>query len=188
MRHATSQDRPRIAIVGAGMGGLTLARVLHVNGVNSVVYEGDSSAQDRTQGGSLDLHTESGQRALREAGLEDGFLRLARPEGQAIRIVDPQGTVLVDHQPAPNADPASAARPEVDSGALRTLLLDSLPDGTVRWGHRLSEVVPTGRGGFSLSFENGVGENCELLVGADGARSRVRRLLTDAWPGYTGSS
>jgi 2-polyprenyl-6-methoxyphenol hydroxylase-like FAD-dependent oxidoreductase len=58
-----------IAIVGAGLGGLALARVLHVNGIDAVVYERESSRGARGQGGMLDIH--SGQRALREAGLID---------------------------------------------------------------------------------------------------------------------
>lgn len=60
-----------IAIVGAGLGGLALARVLHVNGIDAVVYEREPSRHARGQGGMLDIH--SGRRALREAGLVEGF-------------------------------------------------------------------------------------------------------------------
>jgi 2-polyprenyl-6-methoxyphenol hydroxylase-like FAD-dependent oxidoreductase len=175
----------RIAIIGAGLGGLTLARTLQVHGVETVVYEREASAAARTQGGSLDLHPDSGQRALVETGLAEKFWSIARPEGEDLRIVDPTGTTLA-HRSAPEGGPAG--RPEVDRGALRDLLLSSLSDGSVAWGHRLREVTERAQGGFRLHFERGVTAECDLLVGADGARSRVRPLVTDAEPAYTGGT
>src|SRR5215813_681867 len=119
-----------IAIVGAGLGGLALARVLHVNGIEAVVYERESSRDARGQGGMLDIH--SGQRALREAGLIDKFFTIARREGQDLRLLEPDGTLLLQED---TPDDAPLARPEVDRADLRDLLLDSLPDDTMRWGH-----------------------------------------------------
>jgi 2-polyprenyl-6-methoxyphenol hydroxylase-like FAD-dependent oxidoreductase len=119
-----------IAIVGAGLGGLALARVLHVNGIDSVVYERESSRGARGQGGMLDIH--SGQRALREAGLIDQFYAIARGEGQDMRLLEPDGTLLLQED---TPDDAPLERPEVDRADLRNLLLDSLPEDVVRWGH-----------------------------------------------------
>lgn len=165
-----------IAIVGAGLGGLALARVLHVHGIESVVYERESSRHARGQGGMLDIH--SGQRALREAGLLDAFLAIARGEGQDLRLLDSDGTLLLQED---TPDDAPLLRPEIDRADLRALLLDSLPEGVVRWGHALTRAEP-GR----LHFEDGGSAPCELLVGADGASSRVRPLVTDARPAHTG--
>ena len=92
----TSTGTPRIAIVGGGLGGLTLARILQVHGISATVYELDATADVRQQGGSLDIHEASGQRALREAGLYEAFRRRTHPEGEATRILDRDGTVFVD--------------------------------------------------------------------------------------------
>ncbi|MBE1462125.1 2-polyprenyl-6-methoxyphenol hydroxylase-like FAD-dependent oxidoreductase [Kibdelosporangium phytohabitans] len=119
-----------IAIAGAGLGGLALARVLHVNGIEAVVYEREPSRGARDQGGMLDIH--SGQRALRDAGLIDEFTAIARGEGQDMRLLEPDGTLLPQED---TPDDAPLLRPEVDRADLRDLLLNSLPDHTVRWGH-----------------------------------------------------
>ncbi|WP_077798154.1 NAD(P)/FAD-dependent oxidoreductase [Streptomyces sp. JHA26] len=167
-----------IAIVGAGLGGLALARVLHVKGIDAVVYEREPSRASRGQGGMLDIH--SGQRALREAGLIDRFATIARAEGQDMRLLEPDGTLLFQED-AP--DDAPLDRPEVDRADLRDLLLDSLPEDTVRWGHAVASA-----GDGVLRFADGSSAAYGLLVGADGANSRVRALLTDARPAHIGQN
>ncbi|MGK5737469.1 FAD-dependent oxidoreductase [Micromonospora sp. URMC 103] len=167
----------RIAIAGGGLGGLTLARILHRHGIGAVVYEREASRSARSQGGSLDLHPESGQRALAAAGLAGRFRSEARPEGEEHRILDPAGRTLVHHTPQPSS---FSGRPEIDRRVLRNLLLDSLPADTVRWGHRLVAATPRPDGSFELTFDGGHRADCDVLIGADGARSVVRPLLTDA--------
>jgi 2-polyprenyl-6-methoxyphenol hydroxylase-like FAD-dependent oxidoreductase len=179
----------RIAIVGAGLGGLTLARVLHVNGIDAVVYEREPSRDARGQGGMLDIH--SGQRALHEAGLIDRFHAIARGEGQDMRLLEPDGTLLLQED---TPDDAPLLRPEVDRADLRNLLLDSLPDGVVRWGHafEFAELAERSSGTVAdnglLHFADGSSAPFDLLVGADGAGSRVRPLVTDARPAHIGQN
>ncbi|WP_217168016.1 NAD(P)/FAD-dependent oxidoreductase [Streptomyces sp. AC512_CC834] len=173
----------RISIIGAGPGGLTCARVLRQHGIAVTVYDRDPDAYSRDQGGSLDLHEEDGQLALREAGLLEEFLALARCESQEMRRFDPAGRLLGHHLP----DAGETSRPEIDRGQLRDLLLRSLDAGTVRWGHTLESVSGPADGPRTLTFTDGSTVETDLVIGADGAFSRVRAAVSDAVPRYTGA-
>jgi 2-polyprenyl-6-methoxyphenol hydroxylase-like FAD-dependent oxidoreductase len=171
----------RIAVIGGGPGGLTLARILQTQGITCTVFEGEASASARPQGGTLDLHVESGQHALRLAGLEAEFLSVARYEDQGARLCDPSGNIMLDQPSQPEDD-----RPEIDRTALRQILLDSLEPGVVQWGHKLHSVELRDDGAYDVSFTNGGKETFDLVVGADGTRSRVRPLVSDAKLIYSG--
>lgn len=175
---------PKLAIIGGGLGGLTLARLLQLHQINVVVYEREPSRDARGQGGTLDLHPESGQRAMREAGLEKDFWANVHAGGTDMRILGKDGAVYREEV----GEVEGADRPEIDRGLLRDLLLDSVDPAGIRWDHNLAKAVPLEGGGHELHFENGAVDTCDLLVGADGAWSRVRPLLTDAKPSYTGVS
>jgi 2-polyprenyl-6-methoxyphenol hydroxylase-like FAD-dependent oxidoreductase len=174
----------RIAIIGAGPAGLTCARILQRNGLAATVYDLESGPETRNQGGTLDLHEDNGQIALREAGLLDAFLAVCRPEGQEMRQLALDGTVLFHHTP----DQGELSKPEIDRGHLRDLLLDSLAPGTIQWGRTLAAVDGPPSGPRHLHFTDGTTIEADLVIGADGAWSRVRRALSPALPRYSGIS
>ncbi|MGW3668877.1 FAD-dependent oxidoreductase [Streptomyces sp. NPDC005141] len=171
-----------IAVIGAGLGGLTLARVLHLNGIEAAVHDLDASPTARPQGGMLDMHEESGQAALRAAGLHDEFRAAIHAGGEAMRILDRDATVRLEDAGE------NEARPEVSRGALRDILLGSLPEGTVRWGAKVTGTRTAGDGRHEVALADGRTFTADVLIGADGAWSKVRPLVTDATPVYSGIS
>ena len=181
----TAATSLRIAIIGAGPGGLVLARLLHLANVRFALYEAEPSRNSREQGGSLDLHEESGQLALHAAGLYSEWKKFARSEGEEMRVADKHGKLYMEE-----GDMAGSNRPEVDRIQLRGLLLDSLPEGVIRWGHKVRSISPSkdGNGQHEVHLETASGthiETFDLVVGADGAWSKVRPLLSDVRPQYS---
>ena len=170
----------KIAIIGAGPAGLTLARLMVLNNISVVVFEGETSPDVRSQGGTLDLHTHTGLAALKEARLYDEFLKYARFDGEAFAVADKK---LVKYLNLGGSNAKnSRGRPEIDRENLRLLFLNSLPDHVIRWNHRLRKIDDD----LCLHFDRGIERGFDLVVGADGAWSKVRSLLTDVQPFYAG--
>ena len=177
-------DGKKIAIVGGGPGGLTLARLLQQGGAQVTVFERDQSRSARVQGSALDLHEDSGLAALEAAGLMDAFWANHRADLDNLRLTDAGGRILHDHSRRMSG---AGKRPEIERGPLRDLLLDSLQPGTVQWDCKLASAALQGAQ-VLLRFAGGQSALADIAVGSDGANSRLRELVTPIRPVYVGVS
>ncbi|HTK20734.1 MAG TPA: NAD(P)/FAD-dependent oxidoreductase [Mucilaginibacter sp.] len=180
----TSIKNKNIAIVGGGPGGLTLARLLQMNGADVKVYERDVNRDVRVQGATLDLHYESGLAALRKADLMDEFNTNYRPGADKMRITDKYANVVFEDDFAVS-DNDEFARPEIDRGPLREILLNSLKPDTVVWDSQLVSLCSKNNA-FKLEFKNGTEDFADIVLAADGANSKIRPYITPIKPFYSG--
>ncbi|HTB32510.1 MAG TPA: NAD(P)/FAD-dependent oxidoreductase [Bacteroidia bacterium] len=172
----------KIAIVGGGPGGLTLARLLQMKGADVKVYERDMDQNSRMQGATLDLHEESGLEAIRQAGLMIAFEANYRPGAEKLRIMDKDATIILDEHANPKDE---IIRPEIDRGPLQQLLLDSLKPGTIIWNSHFVALTPQNNS-WKLEFKNGTSAQADIVIGADGANSKIRPYITSIKSFYSG--
>src|SRR4051794_8625583 len=111
----------------------------------------------------LDIHDYNGRLALRDAGLFEQFQAIIHPGGQAMRILDKHNNLMQEQ----SEEESDGGRPEVDRPRLRQILLDSLPEGTIKWGKKVTEVRALGGGRHELTFADGETVTTNVLVGAD---------------------
>ncbi|SEW51056.1 FAD-dependent oxidoreductase [Chitinophaga arvensicola] len=179
-------NNKKIAIVGGGPGGLTLARLLQISGADVHVYERDLNKDVRVQGATLDLHDDSGLKALRKAGLMEAFQANYRPGADKLRIMDKHAHIVMDEDEREN-EPESGEyfRPEIDRGPLRKIMLESLQPGTVIWDSQFVTMSSDGEG-WQLVFQNGHTAYADIVIASDGANSKIRPFLTPIRPFYSG--
>lgn len=177
----------QVAIIGGGPGGLTLAKLLQLKGVNVKVYERDKNRDVRVQGATLDLHYESGLKALEAAGLMDAFKANYRPDNDRYRVVNENATIFYDdHTKESTGDFGDEYfRPEIDRGPLRDILLNSLHPGTVVWDSHIVSLTSS-NDSWTIIFDNGTTATADIVIGADGANSKIRPLVTPIKPFYSG--
>jgi len=173
----------KIAIVGGGPGGLTLAKLLQLKGANVTVYERDINKEVRQQGATLDLHEESGLEALRRANLMNEFKASFRPEAGRLRVLDDQAIIKMDDHEIQHD--YQEDRPEIDRAPLRDILINSLHEDTIIWDSQFISMEKQ-ENGWLLHFKNGKSFYADLVVAADGANSKIRVHITDIKPIYSG--
>ncbi|MFJ2810916.1 FAD-dependent oxidoreductase [Kitasatospora sp. NPDC087271] len=173
----------RVIIAGAGLGGLTLAHGLRARGFDVAVYERDHHPDARPQGYRVQLD-EPGlaglERCLPEHLFRLGLATAASPPAR-VSVRDRHLGTLADRPTAPDPGPTDGtARPyrsyAFNRPTLRQILLSGLAD-TVRYGAELLSWEKEQDGTVTVRFADGRSASADLLVGADGVGSAVRRQL-----------
>lgn len=177
----------QIAIVGGGPGGLTLARLLQIKGVNVKVYERDIDKNARVQGSPLDLHEDSGLAALRKANLLEEFKKNYLIGADKTTITNAMAEVIFsDHETEQSENFGHEHfRPEIDRGVLRKILLESLQPENIVWDSHFLSMEKQDEG-WLLHFKNEKNIYADIVIGADGANSKIRPYITDIKPFYSG--
>ncbi|RYE37000.1 MAG: FAD-dependent monooxygenase [Sphingobacteriaceae bacterium] len=171
----------QVAILGAGPVGLTMAKLLQQKGAAVTVFERDKDAQTRIWGGTLDLHKDSGQKALIKAGLLESYYQTAIPMG--IAFADEQANVLSIRKPTAENQ---YDNPEINRNDLRTLLLESLTANTVLWDSRCTGLEQQ-NGKWLLQFQDQPNATADFVIIASGGMTKIRNYITDAKVEDTGT-
>jgi 2-polyprenyl-6-methoxyphenol hydroxylase-like FAD-dependent oxidoreductase len=176
------KDRyPHVAIVGAGIGGVAFAVACLHRGIPFTLYERDSNFNARSQGYGLTLQQAS--KAIQGLGilsLKNGVTSTRHvvhtTDGKVVGEWGVRKWLEADAIPSSKRTNVHIARQ-----SLRSALLDQLGgDDKVKWGHQLIAVTDHDKEGVNLTFEKEgktVNTTADLVVGADGIRGAVRRLL-----------
>ncbi|HEY1194587.1 NAD(P)/FAD-dependent oxidoreductase [Flavobacterium sp.] len=188
----------QVAIIGGGIGGLTLARLLQLQNVNVKIYERDLNSEVRVQGSPLDLHEDSGLKAIKQAGLSEEFYTNIRPNASKASILDKDFQLHFDehiysenelkntsNSNKDSLQDISKPRPEIDRSILRSILLNSLLPETTVWNSQFLFMEKENQG-WKLHFANGTQAYADLVIAADGANSKVRTYISTEKPIYSG--
>jgi 2-polyprenyl-6-methoxyphenol hydroxylase-like FAD-dependent oxidoreductase len=175
------ENYPHVAIIGAGIGGVALAVACLHRGIPFTLYERDNSFADRSQGYGLTLQQAS--KAIKSFGI----ISLKKGIVSTKHIVhNTDGKVVGEWGmrkwlPSESKTSPKKTNMHISRQSLRLELLEQLGgEDKVQWRHQLLDFKDSENSGIALSFQvNGEikTKKADLVVGADGIRSSVRRLL-----------
>lgn len=175
------ENYPHIAIIGGGIGGTALAVACLHRGIPFTLYERDSGFEARSQGYGLTLQQAS------KTLIGFGILELKEGVTSTRHVVHTtDGKIIGEWGIRKWGRPDTKTSPKrknihIARQSLRLALLEQLNGhDSVKWGHQLLSFEDNKEGSVNLNFEvKGEIKNikAELIVGADGIRSTVRKLL-----------
>jgi 6-hydroxynicotinate 3-monooxygenase len=171
--------KTRIAVVGAGLGGLTVAGFLQRAGFATTVYE---QAPTFSRIGAGIILSANATKVLRRLGLEQGLIEVGiKAECYISRAWDTGATQYEIHFDAASEQRFGGSYLNVHRGDLHAVLERAVAGGSIAFDHRLVDLKETGDA-IGLVFENGVTVEADLVIGADGIRSKVRDVLLGPEP------
>ena len=175
-------NEPSVVIVGAGPVGLTLANILGLQGVRTLVVDERDTLIDYPRGVGLD---DEALRTFQSIGLVHEILPHTVPN-QILRFFDAKRRLLAEMAP-PDARFGWPKRngfvqPLVDAELLRGL--DRFDHVEVRWGHRM-ETCEELADGVTVQLSGGATVKAQYVVGCDGGRSATRHLMGVSFDGTT---
>lgn len=184
---------PRIAIIGGGLGGLALAQGLKKNGIHADVFERDRERHERLQGYRIHLSPE-GSRALVEClspEMYELFLSTIGRPNRCLSFFDEHldNLLTLDGKEIglDASDPVNSYK-SVSRISFRETLMTGL-DEELHFDRQFTGYTRNDDGTIDLAFADGTRATCDILIGADGTRSRVRsQLLPDNEPIDTGAT
>ena len=169
----------RIAVVGAGLGGLTCAAFLQRAGFAVTVYEQTAGFARIGAGIILSANV---MKVLRALGLERPLLEVGiAPDAFVSRIWNTGETLFELKLDAASERRFGGPYINVHRGDLHAVLASAVEPGSIGFGHCLVGLEPSGAG-VRLVFENGARHEADIVVGADGIRSKVREVLLGPEP------
>jgi 2-polyprenyl-6-methoxyphenol hydroxylase-like FAD-dependent oxidoreductase len=172
-------NRPlKVLIIGAGTGGLCLAQGLKAEKISVQVFERDPVPFDRQAGYRLSINP-TGSRALKDCLPDPLFVTLVTNSlnpSRAVSFLDERLKLLLGIEIL-ETDPYSVdcERP-ITRIALRRVLLEGL-DEIVQFGKKFVSYEDAPDGAVKVRFEDGSTAIGDVLIGSDGANSRVRKQL-----------
>jgi 2-polyprenyl-6-methoxyphenol hydroxylase-like FAD-dependent oxidoreductase len=171
-------DNLEVLIIGAGTGGLCLAHGLRASGMKVRVFERDRTPTDRLQGYRLHISA-TGNRALQACLPPENFERFVRASAvsnTAVTFLDSKLRRLLQIEIPPTDRMAPERERPVSRIALRKILLEGL-EGVVVFDKTFVSYEPAPEGRIIVRFKDGSTATGDIVVGADGAGSRLRAQL-----------
>ncbi|CDP89159.1 MULTISPECIES: FAD-dependent monooxygenase [Mycolicibacterium] len=162
----------RVAVVGAGIGGLTAALALRANGIDATVYE--QAHELKALGAGVSIAT-NGSRILTTLGVGDAVAAIAGPVTHYQFRTWRAEPIAGEPSTLGFGDPARTWC--LHRGEFQRVLTDALPAEALRLGRSCVGATEHGDG-VRVEFADGTTADADLLVGADGIHSRLQAKVT----------
>lgn len=169
----------RVAVIGAGLGGLTAAGFLQRSGFQAKIYE---QAPTFSRIGAGIILSANATKVLRRLGVERSLVETGiKPHNFISRAWDTGETLYEIIFDAGSEARFGGPYLNVHRGDLHTVLERVVEPGTIAFGHRLVGLKKTGSS-YRLEFDNMTTAEADIVIGADGINSKVREILLGVEP------